>query len=235
MKSVCNCESCLHGRCTSKVPLFAGLDSKEQSRITELINRRSYSKGEMIFLQGDIIEGLYIINQGKIKVFKYTREGKEQILYILSVGDFVGELCLIKAEEANYNVETIEDVEICLIRRNDFLQLLDSSHSISIKLLENVGSRLLKLEKLVQSLGTKEVESRIAQMLLDLSKEFGHERENSVEINIPLTREDMANFIGVTRETISRKLSLLQDHGVITLVGSKTIIINSIETLKDYI
>lgn len=235
MKRSCHCESCQHGQCTSKVPLFSGLDVKEQVRITELISRRSYNKGEMIFLQGDIVEGLYIINQGKIKVFKYTREGKEQILYILSVGDFFGELSLINAEEANYNVEAIEEVKLCLISRNDFAELLNVSNNISMKLLENVGGRLMKLERLVQSLGTKEVEARIAQMLLDLAKEFGQEKLSAIEINIPLTREDMANFIGVTRETISRKLSLFQDEGIISLVGNKTIIINDIKGLTAYI
>ena len=75
--------------------------------------------------------------------------------------------------------------------------------------------------------------SRIAQMLIEMTEEFGIEKNNSIELIIPLTREDMANYIGVTRETISRKLSNLQDEGIIKLVGNKKIIINNLKVLKD--
>lgn len=227
------CMQCGNKTCTSKVPIFTNLEPQQLMEVTGLIVRKKFKKGEMVFLDGDKLDGLYIINQGKIKIFKYTKEAKEQILYILSEGDFFGELSLISDEEASYNVEAIEALNMCLIRKNDFSQILKMNPEITLKILEATSQRLLKLETLVQSLGTKDVEARIAQMLIEMTEEFGIEKNNSIELIIPLTREDMANYIGVTRETISRKLSNLQDEGIIKLVGNKKIIINNLKVLKD--
>lgn len=230
-----SCMQCGNKTCTSKVPIFRNLEPKQLLEVTGLIVRKKYKKGEMVFLDGDKLDGLYIINQGKIKVFKYTKEAKEQILYILTEGDFFGELSLISEEEASYNVEAIEAVNMCLIRKSDFTQILKINPEITLKILEATSQRLSKLETLVQSLGTKNVEARIAQMLIELTEEFGIEKNNSIELTIPLTREDMANYIGVTRETISRKLSSLQDEGIVKLVGNKKIIIFDVAALKDYL
>ncbi|MBU5677103.1 Crp/Fnr family transcriptional regulator [Alkaliphilus sp. MSJ-5] len=230
-----HCMNCQHKMCAKKVPIFSNLESKQLEMITGVIIRKKYRKGEVIFLQGSLLDGLYIINNGKIKIFKYTKEGKEQILYILSDGDFFGELSLLKAEEVSFNAEAIEDVNICMIQKKDFDKILALNPEISVKILNVIGGRLSKLETLVQSLGTKDVEARIAQMLLDLAEEFGVQKKNSIEMEIPLTREDMANFIGVTRETISRKLSLLQNEGIIDLIGNRKIIIFNIEDLKEFI
>lgn len=229
------CMNCQHKMCAKKVPIFSNLESKQLERITDAITRRKYKKGEVIFLQGSVLDGLYIINSGKIKIFKYTKEGKEQILYILSDGDFFGELSLLKAEEVGFNAEAMEDVNICMVQKKDFDKILALNPEISVKILDVIGGRLSKLETLVQSLGTKDIEARIAQMLLELSEEFGVRKRDSIEMEIPLTREDMANFIGVTRETISRKLSHLQDEGIIDLIGNKKIIILDIESLKEFI
>lgn len=231
----CHCKNCQHTMCAKKVPLFSNLNDEEIEKIVALIVRKKYKKGEMPFLQGSHLEGLYIINKGKIKIFKYTKEGKEQILYILSEGDFFGELSLLKTEESGFNAEAIEPVEICLIKKLDFEAILKTNAEITMKILQIISHRLSKLETLVQSLGTKDVEARIAQMLIDLIKEFGTEKNNRIELTLPLTREDMANYIGVTRETISRKLSALQDEGVIQLVGNKKIIIKDLGNLELYL
>lgn len=233
----CNdhCTNCHNKMCAQKVPIFTNLKGDQIGAILETITRKKYKKGEVVFLQGSLLEGLYIINSGKIKIFKYTKEGKEQILYILSEGDFFGELSLLKAEEVGFNAEAMEDVNICMVNKKDFDQILESNPQISVKILEVIGARLSKLESLVQSLGTKDIEARIAQMLIELSDEFGIKKKNLIEMEIPLTREDMANFIGVTRETISRKLSILQDEGVIKLIGNKKIVILNIDTLKKYL
>lgn len=240
MKSKANkcdghCVNCQHKMCATKVPIFTNLENKQIEMVTNLITRKKYKKGEVVFLQGSFLDGLYIINSGKIKIFKYTKEGKEQILYILSEGDFFGELSLLKAEEVGFNAEAIEDVNICMIQKKDFDQILASHPEISVKILEIIGGRLSKLETLVQSLGTKDIEARIAQMLLELAEEFGVQKKDHIEMEIPLTREDMANFIGVTRETISRKLSSLQDEGVIDLIGNKKITILDVGALKECI
>ena len=106
---------------------------------------------------------------------------------------------------------------------------------IGIKVLETVGERLSKVENLVQNLATNDVDSRMAYLLTDLMEKYGETIENNISIKLPLSREDMASFIGVTRETISRKLKKFEDEKLIKIVGTKNIIILDEEGLKDYI
>ena len=106
---------------------------------------------------------------------------------------------------------------------------------IGIKVLEAVGERLSKVESLVQNLATNDVDSRMAYLLTDLMEKYGENIEKNISIELPLSREEMANFIGVTRETISRKLKKFEDEKLIKIVGTKIIIVLDEEGLKNYI
>lgn len=106
---------------------------------------------------------------------------------------------------------------------------------ISIKVLETVGERLSKVENLVQNLATNDVDSRMAYLVIDLIEKYGEKVGDNISINLPLSREDMANFIGVTRETISRKLKKIEDESLIKIIGTKNIIILDEEGLRNYI
>ncbi|WP_425446266.1 Crp/Fnr family transcriptional regulator [Dethiothermospora halolimnae] len=226
------CKKCTGRYCATKVSIFSALEKEQLSEVTNLIVRRTYKKGQIICFEGDISDKLYVINKGKIKIFKYTKEGKEQILYILSEGDFIGDLSLLKEEELKFNAEALEDVNMCILTKRDFDNILKSNPEIALKILEVVHDRIVKLENLIQSLSTKDIEARIASLLISFIKDFGVNKKDRLELNIPLSREDMANYIGVTRETISRKLSNLQSEGIIELVGNKRIIIKDIEGLE---
>ncbi len=226
------CNLCKGRYCAHKVSIFSVLTEQQLAKLTEKIMHKNYKKGQIIFFEGDISDKLYVINKGKIKIFKYTREGKEQILYILSEGDFVGDLSLLKKDEFKFNAETLEDANICVLTKDDFDSMVKESPEIALEILQVVYDRIVKLENLIQSLSTKDIEARIAGLLLGFVKDFGVYRGDVIELELPLSREDIANYIGVTRETISRKLGSMQDQGVIELVGSKKIIINDIEELE---
>lgn len=226
------CNLCKGKYCAHKVSIFSVLTEQQLAKLTEKISHKNYKKGQIIFFEGDISDKLYVINKGKIKIFKYTREGKEQILYILSEGDFVGDLSLLKKDEFKFNAEALEDANICVLTKDDFDGIIKESPEIAIEILQVVYDRIVKLENLIQSLRTKDIEARIAGLLLSFVKDFGMAKGDVIELELPLSREDIANYIGVTRETISRKLGSMQDQGVIELVGSKKIIINDIEELE---
>ncbi|WP_352420312.1 Crp/Fnr family transcriptional regulator [Proteiniborus sp.] len=226
------CNLCKGKYCAHKVSIFSVLTEQQLAKLTEKISHKNYKKGQIIFFEGDISDKLYVINKGKIKIFKYTREGKEQILYILSEGDFVGDLSLLKKDEFKFNAEALEDANICVLTKDDFDGIIKESPEIAIEILQVVYDRIVKLENLIQSLSTKDIEARIAGLLLSFVKDFGMAKGDVIELELPLSREDIANYIGVTRETISRKLGSMQDQGVIELVGSKKIIINDIEELE---
>lgn len=231
----CGCNSCTGQYCASKVPIFSMLADEQLAKLTNLITRRKFKKGQVIFFEGDVSDKIYIINEGKIKTFKHTRDGKEQILYIIGEGDFIGDLSLLKKSAFQYNAEALEDVKVCTLSKDDFDRILKDNPEICLQVLESVHDRLMNLENLVQTLGTKDVEVRIAGLLVSLTESFGHFEDGKIILDMALTREEMANFIGVTRETISRKLSSLQDEGIIELVGNKRIIIQQLEGLKTLI
>jgi CRP/FNR family transcriptional regulator len=106
---------------------------------------------------------------------------------------------------------------------------------IGIKVLETVGERLSKVENLVQNLATNDVDSRMAYLIIELMEKYGENVEGNISVKLPISREDMASYIGVTRETISRKLKKLEDENLIKIIGTKTIIIIDEEGLKNYI
>lgn len=229
----CGCHHSTGEFCAAKVPIFSNLAQEQLAMITKLITRRKYKKGQVVFWEGDLSDRFVIVHEGKIKTFKYTREGKEQILYILAEGDFFGDLSLLKKGVFQSNGEALEDVSVCTIAKDDFDKILKENPEIALRVLESVHDRLERLENLVQTLSTKDMEARIASLLINFAKNFGYKRDDKIVLDLSLTREEMANFIGVTRETMSRKLSSMQDEGFIELVGNKRIIINNLEDLED--
>jgi CRP-like cAMP-binding protein len=228
--------SCLHctGKsCSKKVFIFSNLQEAELDEIYKLIITKNYKKGQVIFFQGDKADKLYIIKKGKIKIFKTTKDGKEQILYLLSEGEIIGELSLLKKGEFDFSAEALEDVSLCTLTKYDFDNLILTTPLLVLKILEEVHDRLLGLENLVQQLGTKDVEVRIANLLVSFINNFGTNVKEGIKLDLPLSREEMGNYIGLTRETISRKLTLLQENGIIELIGNKVIIIKDLKRLQD--
>lgn len=229
------CNSCRGELCASKVPIFENLNNEELLEIVKTINHKEYIKGDVIFTEGNIANTLYFVNEGKIKLYKYTKDGKEQILHVLSEGDFFGELDLIKPSKYGFNAKAIVDSKICTLTKEEMKDIMMRNPEIGIKLLETVGERLAKVENLVQNLATNDVDSRMAYLITDLMEKYGEATGNNISIKLPLSREEMANYIGVTRETISRKLKKLEDENLIKIIGTKNIVILDEEGLRDYI
>ena len=233
MKS--GCERCKTKLCASKVSIFATLDNNELLEIVKMTGHKDYHKGETIFLEDTEAKTLYLVNEGKIKIYKYTKDGKEQILHILSEGDFFGELNLFKAGKYSFNAEAMAPTKLCTLTKDKMRELIVTKPEIGLKILEVVGDRLAKVETLVQNLATNDVEARIAYLLLDLKERYGRTVSQGTEVSLSLTREEMSNYTGVARETMSRKLRKFEEEGIIKLVGIKKIIILDEEKLQDYI
>lgn len=231
-KNLYECMDCRHRICAKRIPIFTNLDQEEINRVISLIVRRRYAKGELIIMQGERLEGLIIISQGQVKVFRNSNEGREHILYFFSEGDFFGEKNLIRNQAATYSVEALEDTSICMIRKSDFQKLLENYPSISIKILEELCSRMDRLESIIENMGAKNVEERVSSVLLEFAEKHGKEHPKGIMVELPLSREGIANYIGLARETVSRKLKVLQDEGVIEMVGNKKVIVLDINALE---
>ncbi|ABN53974.1 MAG TPA: Crp/Fnr family transcriptional regulator [Hungateiclostridium thermocellum] len=228
---ICSCERCQHKICAKRVPIFSTLNSEEINKVVNLIIRKRYSRGEMIVLEGSHLDRLIIINSGKVKAFRNTFEGKEQILYIFSQGDFFGEKNLLINQTAQYNVEALEETHVCTIKKNDFKNLLREYPEIGLKIIEELCNRLERLENAVENMGTKNAEERVSAVLLEFARKYGKESQNGIIVELPLSREGIANYIGVARETVSRKMNMLQEEGIIEMVGNKKVIIRNIDAL----
>ncbi len=226
------CENCRHKLCARRVPIFKELNPEELNRVVELIVRKSYARGEIVMLEGSLQDSLIIINRGQVKAFRYTQEGKEQILYIFSEGDFFGEKNLLRQQEATYNVEALEETHTCMINKKDFHRLLREYPDISFKIIDELSVRLDRLENAIQNMGAKNIEARVNGVLLEFSRKYGREHPRGVLIELPLSREGVANYIGVARETVSRKMSHLQDEGIIEMIGNKKVVILDMQALE---
>lgn len=214
--------------CPKRVPIFYSLSDLEIKKITDVVHHKLFKKGEMIIEEGDISTSLYIIHSGKVKLSKLTIQGKEQIVHLLTTGDFFGESNLFHDDMVmNLSCHALEDTKICVLKKQDFDQIMLSNPEISFKLLKTITKRLSHTEDLARTLATKDPEVRIADMLLEFCEKFGTEHQNTVLITLPITREEVSSYVGLTRETISRKLAKLADKDILTLIGNKQILIHN--------
>ncbi|MBU3215806.1 Crp/Fnr family transcriptional regulator [Clostridium estertheticum] len=232
----CNCENCNHSLCAKKVPIFSFLSDDELTKIVGMTGHKVYKKGDMLCSLGAKSDTLFIINEGQVKISKLTKEGKQQIVHIFTSGDFFGELSLFSNDEIyTFDAYAISNVKICTLTKQDMDRIIMSNPEISLKLLQVISKRLTQTENLAQNLATNDVEIRIAFMLLEFADMYGVTVSQGLKINLPINREEMANYVGVTRETISRKLSIFEELGIISLNGNKVLIIKQIDMLRAYV
>lgn len=214
--------------CIEIVPIFNTLTYDEMLEIASITNSRKYEKGEMIYTAGDKGEKLYVIHKGKVKITRFSEMGKEQIIRVLEPGDFMGELSLFAPSPLTDNAEALRDTSICIIDGNNLKELLEKYPSIGLKLLEELSSRLGKAENLIENLGIHDVETRIVKTILDLANDQG-------KVLLKMSKGDLASHIGMSQETLSRKLSYLQEMGWIRLEGHRRIIVLDKESLQELI
>ena len=222
----CRCgQACRHDLCVGKVPIFSALNQEEMLKISELIHHRTYRKGDSIISEGDRPDSLFILNEGSVKVFRYTSDGREQILYVFSEGDFFGEQYLLGSKPASGYISALETVNVCMLSRSDFRSLLNIYPDIAVRVIESLDDRLSHLENAIQSIGVRNIDGRIASLLLYYAEKFGTYETAGVKVRLPLNREGMANYLGIARETVSRKLGQMENDGLLRTLNNKTFLL----------
>jgi CRP/FNR family transcriptional regulator, anaerobic regulatory protein len=213
-----SCEANHQGNCIKKVPIFSNLTMEEMVEISMTTTQREYKKGESIYLEGEPSENLFVIHKGKVKISKLSEEGKEQIIRILYEGDFMGELSLFTQSPFMNNAEALETTSVCIVNGKELSRLIEKNPSISLKIMKELSSRLENTERLIESIGLGNVEQRVAEILLKMSDDTG-------VVNLSISKRDLAAHIGMSQETLSRKLSSFQEEGWIRQEGQRKIII----------
>lgn len=214
--------------CISKVPIFNHLEHKEMVQILNVSRQMTFSKGEIIYHEGDPLEYLYIIHIGRVKVYQLFESGKEQLIRILEQGEFMGDLALFNNKVMDNYAEALVKTEICAIHRNDIQEILKTHPSIPLKILSEFSSRLEEAEFLVGQLSYKDVETRTASYLIKLAN-----AKKSDNIVLPMSKRDLASHLGTTQETISRRLAHFQSNGWIEQSGHRAIKICNREALEN--
>ncbi len=222
MEQHCNCCNQL---CTSRIPLFQPLSNEEQRGLISRALHLDYKKGEAILHERDPAEKIMIIRYGKIKINHYSLDGKEYVLDILTEGDIYGEQNIFGGKDLEANAIALEESGACLISLADIQDLILKKPEMGIKMLRVVGEKLSLANELTQLLSINDAKARIAGFLLFRSSRIKSE-------TIELTRDDIAAYINIRRETISRKLGELRTDGTIELKGNRVIIIRNKEALR---
>jgi len=182
-------------------------------------------KGENLMTEGNAINGLYCIKDGKCKLTKLNTNGKEQIIKFVKGGDILGHRSILSDEPAGLNVTALEDMHVCFIPKGDILDTIKENSYFSLNLMKNISHQLNESNTSISQMAQKPVKDRLAETILKLEETFGVDNEGCIDI--VLTREEIANTIGTATESAIRLLSNLKKDGVIDLIGKKIKILNN--------
>jgi CRP-like cAMP-binding protein len=199
------------------IPLFEGLPRKQHETLAMISLNRSYKKGQIIFSEGDEGVGFYVIISGRVKIFKLSPEGKEQILHMMGQGEIFGEVPVFTGQGYPAYAETHAQSSLLFFPRNAFIELIKKDPSLSLNMLAVLSWRLRKFAALIEDLSLKEVPGRLAAYLLYLSRKSG----SGDEFDLDISKGQLASLLGTIPETLSRILGKMSRQGLINSTGSR--------------
>lgn len=207
--------------------LFSGLPEEQVQKVAEIAISKRIRKGEAIFFEGDPGIGFYMVARGKVKIFKTSFDGKEQILHIFGPGEPFGEVPVFYGNPFPANAEALTESEVFFFPRPEFVALITEHPSLALNMLAVLALRLRRFTTQVENLSLKEVPGRLASYLQYLMEE--QERRDQVVLDIP--KGQLASLLGTSSETLSRIFNKMSEEGLIRVEG-KTIIILDDERLR---
>jgi len=209
-----------------RVLVFSKLSEEQLKDIAKLEIRKEYKKGSVIFFEGEKGDAFYYILSGKVKMYKTDDEGKEIILNIFGEGSVIGEVTMFNDIDYPATAEVIEDAVLGMIYNREIENLVASHKDLALQIIKVLTKRLYHSQMNVKEMALTNVYLRTKNVLLNLAKEHGIKTSRGIELNLDITRQDIANIVGTTRETASRVMSELKKAGEIDIIGRKIIIKN---------
>lgn len=192
-----------------RVPLFKGLPAEQINALARIATARTLKRGDIVFSEGQDADGFYITVTGRVKIFKVSPGGKEQVLHILDMLEPFGEVPVFTGGSFPANAQALEESKVLFLPRSGFMQLVKGDPSLATNLLALLSMRLRQFARLVEELSLKEVPARLASYLLYLSER--DKGTNDLELDIPKVL--LANVLGTIPETLSRILArMVHDH-----------------------
>lgn len=214
-----------------QTPLFTSLSQPELQQLAARTVRKLFSAGELLFSEGEPCNGLHIIAKGRVRIFKTSMSGREQVLAVNEPGESVAELPVFDGGPFPASAMAAEDTEIAFISRRDFHAYCLEHPEVALKVLTVVGSRLRRLVGIIEELSFTTIRQRLISVLLKLAQTQGKATERGLEFELPATHQELANQLGTVRELISRNLMRLQAEGVLQ-VDARHIVVKNVKALN---
>lgn len=205
--------------------IFCELNSSELLELNSAKKNIVYKKGESVFQEGSYPRGLYCVNKGKIKITQIGIDGKEQIVHLAKNSDVMGYRAILSGDKYSCSGFAMEDSLLCFIPKNVFFSLVENNSKVAFQVINLFSKELKEAENKITNISQRPVKERIAQSLLLLKESYGFEKDGCT-IDIVITREEMANISGTTRETAIRALFELKKDKIIDLFGKKIKMLN---------
>lgn len=212
----------------STITLFKGLPEPHLEKLSDILVDQTFNRSITIFSEGDEANGFYAVVSGRIKIFKISPDGKEQIIHIFGPGNIFGEVPMFAGGHFPAYAETIERSRVFFFPRNAFIELIKREPYLAMNMLAELSKKLRQLTRLVEELSLKEVPGRLAAYLLLLNEKMGG--QNVIELDI--TKTQLAGLLGTIPETLSRILGRMVNQGIIEVSG-KTIKILNLRALTE--
>jgi CRP-like cAMP-binding protein len=199
------------------IPLFQGLARKQHEDLAMIVVDQVIPRNKIIFSQGDEAVGFYVVISGRMKVFKLSPEGKEQILHIFGAGEPVGEVAVFSGEKFPAYAEALEESRVFFFPRPAFVDLIGKNPSLALNMLGVLSRRLRKFAGLIEDLSLKEVPARLAAYLLL----FSERQKRNIEFQLDVSKTQLSSLLGTIPETLSRIFAKMEKEKLIRSEGKK--------------
>lgn len=209
------CEQCIVRQFSS----LKALNKDELLRMAECKTSYTIKKGEPIFEEGEVTNGIYCIKDGVCKLSKLSDNGKDQIVKLVKPGELLGQRSMISDEPANLSAVALEDMEVCFIPRSEVMQFFTQNNQFSMNVMRTICDDLKGADDHMVNMAQKTVRQRLAETLIYLEDTFGKNEDGTLRIQ--LSREELAGMIGTATESCIRLLSELNKSEYIELIGKK--------------
>lgn len=201
-----------------QTPLFADLSAAEMQALAARAVRKLYSTGELLFAEGEPCNGFYVVAKGKVRIYKLSPSGREQVLAVEGPGSSVAELPVFDGGPYPASVSAVEDSEMVFLSRKDFQGFCLEHPEVALKVIAVVGARLRRLVGIIEELSFTTVRQRLIAYLLRAA-ESGHKTVRGIALELPGSHQQLAHEIGTVRELVSRNLARLQAEGLLEVDG----------------
>jgi len=199
-----------------QVPLFADLADEDIRALMAIARKRTFRSGEVIFHRDDPGQVLYVIKEGKVKIYLISPDGQEISLVVFGKGECFGEFAILDDLPRSANAIALEKVECYTLQRSDFHNAIMKNPKIAIQILEVLSKRLRTTNQMVEDLIFLDVYGRVAKKLLELAETHGTQVDDGVRIDVRLTQQDLASMVGASRESVNKVMGYFTDKKFIS-------------------